>query len=79
MILTIIEPVITPTKKYKYKIFVLGDFDVGKTSLVMRYCNDTFSSVFVATDGYDRRIFKTIQMDNEIFELEICEFGIIFH
>jgi small GTP-binding protein len=37
------------------KIIMLGDSAVGKTSLIMRYTDDTFSGQFLSTLGFDYR------------------------
>lgn len=50
---------------------MLGDADVGKTSLLVRFCDDTFSD-FIATIGIDFKI-KTIQIDGETVKLQIWD------
>lgn len=34
-----------------YKILIIGDSSVGKTSLLNRYCDDSFQGVLIATVG----------------------------
>lgn len=47
-----------------YKIVVVGDEAVGKTSLIRRYCENKFSESRVETIGIDFQS-KTITLDNE--------------
>ena len=39
------------TKSFIYKIVVVGDGGVGKTSMVLRYCEDTFKDNYIMTIG----------------------------
>lgn len=39
------------TKNFIYKICVVGDGGVGKTSMVLRYCEDTFKENYLMTIG----------------------------
>lgn len=47
-----------------YKIVVVGDELVGKTSLIRRYCENKFSESRIATIGIDLQS-KTIALENE--------------
>ena len=46
-----------------YKILLLGDSSVGKSCLLLRYCDDTFQDIHLATIGLDFRL-KTIYLEN---------------
>ena len=47
-----------------YKILLLGDSTVGKTCFLLRYTDDTFIELHMATIGLDYRL-KTIVLDNQ--------------
>ena len=42
---------LSATKSYIYKICVVGDGGVGKTSMVLRYTEDTFKDSYIMTIG----------------------------
>ena len=46
-----------------YKILLLGDSAVGKSCLLLRYCDDKFQDLHLATIGLDFRL-KTIHLEN---------------
>ncbi|EGB07234.1 GTPase [Aureococcus anophagefferens] len=54
------------------KLLMIGDSAVGKTSLLLRYANDTFSSTFITTIGIDFKI-KTINLDGKRVKLQIWD------
>lgn len=39
-----------------YKVLLLGDSGCGKTCVMMRYCNNSFSASFITTIGIDFKI-----------------------
>jgi Ras-related protein Rab-8A len=43
---------------------------VGKTCLLLRYANDTFSPTFITTIGIDFKI-KCIQLDEKVIKLQV--------
>ncbi|MFW9972233.1 MAG: GTP-binding protein [Candidatus Odinarchaeota archaeon] len=50
------------TKSFIYKICIVGDGGVGKTSMVLRYCENTFKENYIMTIGSN---FSTKQVDLE--------------
>uniref|UniRef100_A0A915EBF6 Ras-related protein Rab-3 n=1 Tax=Ditylenchus dipsaci TaxID=166011 RepID=A0A915EBF6_9BILA len=44
---------------YMFKLLIIGNSSVGKTSFLFRYCDDSFTSAFVSTVGIDFKIWDT--------------------
>ena len=55
----------------EYKLLILGETSVGKTSLLLRYMDDTFDTT-LPTVGVDVRC-KYIQYDNKRIKLDIWD------
>ena len=55
-----------------YKVILIGDSFVGKTSLIIRFCNDTFESSGIATVGIDTKT-KFIKRKDKKIELQIWD------
>ena len=47
-----------------FKVLLLGNSDVGKSSIILRYVDQTWSDTFVPTIGVDFKV-KTVQVDNK--------------
>ncbi len=47
-----------------FKILLLGDSSVGKSCLLLRYCDEKFQDLHLATIGLDFRL-KTIYLENK--------------
>ncbi|MFX0082784.1 MAG: Rab family GTPase [Candidatus Hodarchaeota archaeon] len=60
---------------YQFKIIVVGDPTVGKTSLILRYTNNAFRRSYVSTLGVhvSNKIFKT--EDSTIIQLVLWDVG----
>ena len=59
--------------EFFYKIFILGDVNVGKTCFLTRYLDNTFSEETKNTIGIDFRL-KTVQIeDGSTVKLQIFE------
>ena len=52
------------------KLLMIGDSGVGKTCLLLRYANDSFSPTFITTIGIDFKI-KNIQMYGKRIKLQV--------
>ena len=62
------------THKYGYlfKLVIVGDPGVGKTSLLLRFTDDYFSADHLATIGGDFKN-KIINIENQLFKLHIWD------
>ena len=60
---------------YQFKIAVVGDPTVGKTSLILRYTNNAFRRAYVSTLGVhvSKKVFKT--EDSTIIQLVLWDIG----
>ncbi|RLW05172.1 hypothetical protein DV515_00005374 [Chloebia gouldiae] len=43
---------------YMFKLLIIGNSSVGKTSFLFRYADDSFTSAFVSTVGIDFKVFQ---------------------
>ena len=60
------------TKSPTLKFLVVGDSGVGKTSLLVRYCDDTFQTDYLSTIGVDFKI-KRIEHNNQQITMNIWD------
>ena len=58
--------------EYLFKIYLLGDSGVGKTSLLRIFAGESFPDSFTPTIGVNFRI-KPLTLDNNIIKLEIWD------
>ena len=57
---------------YLFKVVLVGNSCVGKSSIVVRYADDEFSDVFLATIGVDFR-FKSFPLNSNKIKLQIWD------
>lgn len=55
---------------YLFKLLIIGNSSVGKTSFLFRYCDDSFTSAFVSTVGIDFKV-KTVFKGDKRIKLQI--------
>ncbi|MEQ2158903.1 ras-related protein Rab-3D-like isoform X2 [Girardinichthys multiradiatus] len=57
---------------YMFKVLIIGNSSVGKTSFLFRYADDSFTSAFVSTVGIDFKV-KTIYRNDKRVKLQIWD------
>ena len=60
------------TYDYLFKLLLIGDSGVGKTSLLFRFADDKFNNSFISTIGIDFKI-RTIEVDGKKIKLQIWD------
>ena len=51
---------------YMFKLLVIGNSSVGKTSFLFRYADDSFTSAFVSTVGIDFKVKTVFRQDKRV-------------
>lgn len=59
---------------YMFKLLIIGNSSVGKTSFLFRYADDSFASAFVSTVGIDFKV-KTVFKNEKRIKLQIWVSG----
>lgn len=59
-------------KEHLYKVLVIGDLGVGKTSIIRRYVHQTYSNNYRATIGVDFAL-KVLNWDSETVRLQLWD------
>mmetsp|Transcript_12209 Transcript_12209/g.18195 ORF Transcript_12209/g.18195 Transcript_12209/m.18195 type:complete len:222 (+) Transcript_12209:64-729(+) len=62
----------SPQYDYLMKLLVIGDSGVGKSSLLLRFAEGTFTSSFITTIGIDFKI-RIIEIDGKRIKLQIWD------
>lgn len=57
---------------YLFKILLIGDSGVGKSCMLLRFADDTFSESHISTIGVDFKI-RTVELHNKIAKLQIWD------
>ena len=59
---------------YLFKLLIIGESGVGKTCLLLRYTDDSFTTNHLTTIGVDLKI-KMINLENKIIKLQLWDTG----
>lgn len=62
---------------YMFKLLIIGNSSVGKTSFLFRYADDTFTPAFVSTVGIDFKV-KTVYRNDKRVKLQIWVSASVF-
>ncbi len=57
---------------YLFKLIVIGDTNTGKSCLLNRFADDSYSNDFISTIGVDFKV-KTIEIDGKIIKTQIWD------
>jgi len=66
------EAPVVAQKPLEFKLLMLGDAGVGKTSLILRYCDDYFTDTFISSMGSDFKE-KTVSVDGQEISIELYD------
>lgn len=57
---------------YMFKVVLIGDSSIGKSSILLRFSDDEFQDSYITTIGVDFKI-KTIDVDGKLVKLQIWD------
>jgi len=57
---------------YLFKLLLIGDSGVGKSSLLLRFSDDTWTDKYISTIGVDFKI-KNLNLDGKLVKLQIWD------
>jgi len=57
---------------YLFKLVLIGDSGVGKSCLLLRFADDSFTDSYISTIGVDFR-FRTVNIDSKTVKLQIWD------
>lgn len=61
-----------PDHDYLFKLLLIGDSGVGKSALLLRFCDKLFNSTYITTIGVDFKI-RTVNVNGSLVKLQIWD------
>lgn len=61
-----------PEYDYLFKLLLIGDSGVGKSCLLLRFADDTYTQSYISTIGVDFKI-RTLGIDDKTVKLQIWD------
>ncbi|TNJ26928.1 Rab1a [Giardia muris] len=58
--------------EYLFKLLVIGDSGVGKSALLLRFCDRLFNPAYITTIGVDFKV-KSVSLNEDIVKLQIWD------
>ena len=64
-----------PEYDYLFKLLLIGDSGVGKSCLLLRFADNTYSESYISTIGVDFKI-RTTALQDKTIKLQIVSSGL---